>query len=421
MTKEIENKLIVFLFSAIPISIIIGQAISLINIFLISILIILIITLSKNYNFIYNQSIILLFALYLYLLLNTLISIDYSLSISRNFGFIRLIFLFIAINYFFFYFKNQETVFKIWFLIISIVIIDSLIEYFTGKNILGFGHDNYADRIVSFFKDEPIVGGYLNGFFFLILGYLFNMKSINSKKLIILCLLFTFLFLICLTLTGERSNTIKAIIGLIIFFSLSSKFNIKQKLITFLSFTIIITTIISNSNYLKYRYLTNLILPLLNADKRETREKLDRDKLFKQNLYLKHYRSGYSVFKNYPLFGVGNKNYRLEVNRYHLTKKNYIPDTHPHQIYFEFLSEHGLIGTLILILILFFLIFKNIKNCLISKNSLQLGAFCYLFISLLPFLPSGSFFNDFNITLFFLNFSILFASNPSSNIFNKKV
>ena len=157
MTKEIENKLIVFLFSAIPISIIIGQAISLINIFLISILIILIITLSKNYNFIYNQSIILLLALYLYLLLNTLISIDYSLSISRNFGFIRLIFLFIAINYFFFYFKNQETVFKIWFLIISIVIIDSLIEYFTGKNILGFGHDNYADRIVSFFKDEPIV------------------------------------------------------------------------------------------------------------------------------------------------------------------------------------------------------------------------------------------------------------------------
>ena len=420
MIKNLENKIIILLFSFIPISMIIGQAISLANIFIVSIFLIIQIIRAKNFNFTSNTTFKFLLIIYAYLLFNIFISLDYSYSFFRNFGFFRLIFLFVAINFLFFKYKNQDIIFKIWTTVIFLVITDSFIEYFSGKNIFGYGQDIYADRIVSFFKDEPIVAAYLNGFFLLILGFLLNIKKSNSSILII-CFFLTLLFLICVTITGERSNTIKAIIGLIIFFSLSSKFNIKQKLITFLSFTIIITTIISNSNYLKYRYLTNLILPLLNADKRETREKLDRDKLFKQNLYLKHYRSGYSVFKNYPLFGVGNKNYRLEVNRYHLTKKNYIPDTHPHQIYFEFLSEHGLIGTLILILILFFLIFKNIKNCLISKNSLQLGAFCYLFISLLPFLPSGSFFNDFNITLFFLNLSILFASNPSSNIFNKKV
>ena len=335
-------------------------------------------------------------------------------------GFIRLILVFVAVNFLFYNFKNQDTIFKIWCIVFTIVLIDSLYEYFIGKNLFGYGQDNYADRIVSFFKDEPIVGAYLNGFFFLIIGFLFNNKSIRNKKFLILCFIFTILFLICITLTGERSNTIKAIIGLIIFFSLTSKFNIKNKIIALISLIIIVSTLIANSDYLKYRYFTNLIIPLFNADKRETIEKLDREKLFKQNLYLKHYRSGYAVFKNYPLFGVGNKNYRLEVNKFHLTKKNYIPDTHPHQIYFEFLSEHGIIGSFILILIFFFLIFKNIKNCLISKNSLQLGAFCYLIISFLPILPSGSFFSNFNITLFFLNFSIFLASNSSSNIFNQK-
>ena len=36
-------------------------------------------------------------------------------------------------------------------------------------------------------------------------------------------------------------------------------------------------------------------------------------KNFKENnQYVRLYKSGFSVFKNYPVFGVGNKNYRLE-------------------------------------------------------------------------------------------------------------
>ena len=115
---------------------------------------------------------------------------------------------------------------------------------------------------------------------------------------------------------------------------------------------------------------------------------------------------------------VGNKNYRLETRSKVNEKKSYLPDTHPHQVYLEFLSEHGLIGSLIFINH-FFLIFRNIKICLTSKNSLQLGAFCYLITTFLPIIPSGSFFSDFNITLFFLNFSIFYACNPKSNIFSK--
>ena len=415
MKKDLEYKLIVILLSFLPISIVIGQAVSLLNIVIISIFIITKIIILKNYDFTKSQSFILLLIIYLYLLFNTFISLDSGFSFLRNFGFARFILLFLAVNYFFFYFKKQVFFLKVWSLVITIVLIDSYIEYSFGSNILGYGKDIYANRIVSFFKDEPVVAGYLNGFFFLILGSFLsiNLKKSQNNRMFIICIVLSLLYLTCVIMTGERSNTIKATIGLSIFYFLNSNFSIKQRLITFLSLIIVIVTVVSSSSYLKYRYIERIINPILNSDIREN--------FLKENIYIKHYNSGYAVFKNHPWFGVGNKNYRIETRNNQFTKENYIPDTHPHQIYLELLSEHGIIGTMILLSIIFFLIFSNIKDCIISKNSLQLGAFCYLVINFLPFLPSGAFFSDLNITLFFINLSIYIACNPSSNIFGKKI
>ena len=72
-------------------------------------------------------------------------------------------------------------------------------------------------------------------------------------------------------------------------------------------------------------------------------------------------------------------------------KKMIIFVPHPHQIYFEFLSEHGLIGTILLLLIFFILIFKNLKKIIGSQNYLQIGAFIFLICNFLPLLPSGAF------------------------------
>ena len=112
MKKDLEYKLIVILLSFLPISILIGQAVSLLNIVIISIFIITKIIILKNYDFTKSQSFILLLILYLYLLFNTFISLDTGFSFLRNFGFIRFILLFLAVNYFFFYFKNQVFFFK---------------------------------------------------------------------------------------------------------------------------------------------------------------------------------------------------------------------------------------------------------------------------------------------------------------------
>ena len=127
------------------------------------------------------------------------------------------------------------------------------------------------------------------------------------------------------------------------------------------------------------------------------------------------------VFKNYPIFGVGNKNYRVETckDASEQLKYDYVCLTHPHQLYFELLSEHGLFGFVIILSIFFYLMFKILKSILLSKNYIQIGAFVFVLINFIPLLPSGSFFSDFNFTLFWINFSIMFACSKKTNIFAK--
>ena len=89
----------------------------------------------------------------------------------------RFIIFFIAINLFFTISNYQYKFLNFWSVTILIVIFDSFIEFGFGKNLLGYGDDIYAGRIVSFFKDEPIVGGYINAFLLIIIGFLFEKKK----------------------------------------------------------------------------------------------------------------------------------------------------------------------------------------------------------------------------------------------------
>ena len=412
MEKLKFEKVYFFLISLIPISIVVGPSISLINILFLSALFII------NFKYINikfeNQNVFfLLIFLYFYLIFNSFISIDYKEGALRNFGFIRFVILFLAINYFY-HISDQKNKFLIlWSIAIFIIVIDSIIEFTFGQNILGYGNEKYANRIVSFFKDEPIVGGYLLGFIFIIIGFFFDNYFNKSIKYNFLLLLVILVLVGCILITGERSNGIKAILALIIFIFLNKKINYKFKIFGFLLTVLVTGLIIVNSNYLKIRYGQQLFSQLFDENQ--------RDQFIENNLYINLYKSGFAVFKDHLFFGVGNKNYRVITTKNIETKINddYLLNTHPHQIYIEFLSEHGLIGSIILLSIFFTLIFKNLKIIIMSRNSIQLGCFVYLVINFMPILPSGSFFNDFSSTLFWINLSIMYACNKKTNIFNK--
>ena len=410
------EKFYIFLFSIIPLSIIIGATISLLNILFLGLLFLVYAPYKNNNNLYKNPTFIILICIYFYLIFNSLVAVDFEKSMPRNFGFVRFVLLFLFINFYVYKYKNINQILIVWTIIIFTVALDSYIEIIFGKNLLGYG-DIYKERVVSFFKDEPIVGGYLNGFIFIIIGYLSHKLFKQDLKLKIIFFLSIIFLLSCILLTGERSNGIKAIFGILLFFLLNQKISFRNKIVSILSIMFFSLVIIFNSDYLKVRYGNQLFSQIIDKDKRE--------KYIEGNLYFKLYKSGYAVFKDYPIFGVGNKNYRVVTSK-NVTEKvneNYFVSTHPHQFYFEILSEHGLLGSLIFLSLLFFLVFKYLNVIIFSKNDIQLGCLIYLIINFLPMLPSGSFFGDFNSTLFWINLSLMYACNPKTNIFhlNKKV
>lgn len=401
LNKYIYNYFLI-LFSIIPLTIIIGSAISVANILLIDLSFVIFLIYKKNLSFLKNKTIIYLFILYIYLIFNTFIAIDYSESILRNFGFIRIIILFIAFNYFLRQISFLDKMIKSWTIILSIIILDIFIEFIFGKNILGYG-ELYGNRIVSFFKDEPIVGGFVNSFFLIIVGFYLNQTKKNHNLIII----FSIVILISIFLTGERSNTIKALLALSTFLLFYKNISIKKKFLFFSMTFFIITLVLLNSSFLKLRYF------------KQIQSSLDVD-----SLYLKLYDSGFQVFNNHKIFGVGNKNYRVETctEKSDISaefRKKYYCTTHPHQIYFDFLSEHGLFGTIIILIIFYNLFFSKILETFQGKNYIKLGALLYLIFIFTPLIPSGAFFNNYMITLFAINLSIFYSSDKNLNIFKE--
>ena len=408
------------LLSFLPISIILGSSVSLINTVLFGLCFILIYFIKNDIRIYDFKPVLLLIILNLYLVFNSLISNDIMSGIYRNFGFVRFILFFLMINYLFFISEKNFNILKIWSIIFFVVLIDVYIERFTGSNILGFGGIENAInaqtrgyRVVSFFKTEPIPGAFLCGFSFIVVGFVLNF--LKSKKILkLLGFLIIFFCLVGVMVTGERSNGLKALIGFSIFISIIDYVKLRDKILVFSTLFIIFLLTVNFSDYVKYRYIDQLYIKINTKDERE--------KFLNNSLYIKLYKSGFYVFKNNPWFGVGNKNYRVETcdtNKNSIHKEYYCL-THPHQIYIEMLSEHGIFGTIIIMGIIFYLAFRLIRKIIDTRNYIQAGCLIFLLINFVPILPSGSFFNNFNITLFMINFSLMYAINKETNIFFKK-
>ena len=395
------------LFSVLPISIIIGSSISLLNILIINFSFIIYLFIKKDFSFLKNPTFKILIIFYVYLIFNSLISLESSYGVYRNLGFIRVIILFVCFNYFFLKKGFFDKIFIFWLFVLLIIVFDIFYEAFHGHNILNFDSQGTGNRrIVSFFKDELIVGGYLGGFFLLVTGFFLEKKKKLKKKYFII--LIPLLFLFAIVLTGERSNSIRAFLSVILIIFFFKNFELKKKIILTSFILISLSTLIVSSEFLSVRFIKQFKSAMSPVN----------------NNYFYLYRSGYAVFKEYPLFGVGNKNYRFvtcDQPSEDEKKKNVnlFCSTHPHQIYFEFLSEHGLIGFMILIYLFYKLIFSKYKTVIKDQNFITLGSFLFLIMIFLPIIPSGAFFGDFNLTIFALNLSIMYGSNPRLNIFSK--
>jgi O-antigen ligase len=214
------------------------------------------------------------------------------------------------------------------------------------------------------------------------------------------------LLFISLLLTGERANTLKGIFIVLAFIALSKNKIFKYKKIFFTAVSILLIGTYFFSERIKFRF--NVILePIENKGFIEA---------FKETQHAAHYYTAVKILQKYPFFGVGNKNFRDECAKDEYYENSYkrIAErcaTHPHQVYFELLSEHGLIGSFAIISSIFFILIKSTKIYLRKKNLIHLSSILFVAAQFLPIIPSGSFFTSWGATIFWLNFSILLFYN----------
>ena len=400
---QIPSYIITFFFCILPISLIVGNLATNINILLIDILFIIISFNKKYWIWSRKKLFLILIILWIYQIINSVLSIHIvEMTLIRSLGFIRFVIFFFAIDFFFSQFpKILKKIFLFWTIILMVILFDTIFETIFGSNIIGNISPSEI-RVVSFFGDELVVGGYILGLGYLISGYLISIdSSLKIKKIIYNLILF--LVPVCIFFSGERSNFIKAsiIFFLMILFIKENLLVIKKKyLFLFFLVTIILTTFVSKEIYsTQIQFFKRVVI--------------SKNKNFENIKYFAHYEVAWQIFKDNPVIGVGGKNFRhicskKEYNNPEIKLRSLRCSTHPHQVHFELLSEHGLIGYIFIISLILIFCIRNFKYFLIKRNTLHLASILYVFFVFTPLIPTGSIFATFNATFFWINFSICY-------------
>ena len=409
------TKISIFLFSSLPVSLIIGNLALNLNILLLDLVLLIYCYKYNHWGWLNDKIFRLLIFFNLYLLSNSIYSyyihpdLGYA-GIIRSLGFLRFILLIYAFSLLIINQKILDKIMKVWCLILTIVILDVFFEIIFGHNILGYISDD-GTRVVSFFYDEAVVGAFIFCFGFVISAY-FLEKNLNFNSKIFFNI---FLLLVPLSIfvTGERSNFIKSFIvfSIIIFLINQGKLLIsKKKIFLILILSFFITIFSNNLIFIKQTEFFKRILIVKDDVKFSDK--------FQNIKYFAHYDVALKIFKKYPVFGTGSKNFRNECS-----KKEYINEkiklthnrcsTHPHQIHFEILSEQGMLGYIFLLYIMLIFFRDNLKKANLSKNIFHYAALIYLIIFFIPLLPGGSMFSSFSGSNFWIIFSI-------ANLINKK-
>ena len=394
------DNLLFFFFSIYPITFLLGNFA--INLFLFIFNFLLILGFFKNcYNYkVLNKYILyLLFFLFLSFVINLIFSNNFHLTYPRVLKFILIIGSILSFKQLLLGFKSTEInkLYKIWSIIFVIVIFDIIFELIFKINVIGL-KSFMPGRVASFSGNELNIGHFFSAFSLIFMSFVYvNYKNI-SLNLIIGILLITISFLI-----GERSNFIKTLLIISAFIFLIHQIKVKYKILSFSSLIIFFIIMLNLNPGYKLRYLDQFTKVL-------TKEGINY--YFDNTIYGAHYNVAKEIFKDNKFFGVGIKNFRIESfsNKYadlDHKQNNRRANTHPHQVHYEFLAETGLVGYFSFALFVCFSFYLAIKNYIKSRNLFQLSGIFYVLISLLPLLPSGSFFSTYTSSLFWLNYAIM--------------
>ena len=390
----------IFLLSLFPMSLIAGNLIINIFIFLFSINFFL--NFRENKMILRNQFFYLMIFFFISLIINVIFSTDPINSLPRVVKILLIIFFIFEIKRLFQSYKSNyiKYIFFSWSCIFFAVLLDIIFELILGHNMIG--NTSYMPgRIASFFGDELVVGAFYHGFVLFFLSYCFlELKPRNNILIFLILGTLLISFLI-----GERTNFIKSLISIILFVSLAVKINFKKKIGSLTLVLVLIFTFIYFNPAYKLRFVDQL-KPLFSIN--------GYSNFLKETQYGAHRNASVKIFRENLYFGVGIKNFRNESSKQKYENKEYKKtdlrqSTHPHQIHHEFLSETGLFGYISFLLFIFFSLWLGIKNYLKEKNLYQLSSIIFILITIMPILTSGSFLSTFTSAIFWINYAIMIS------------
>ena len=143
--------------------------------------------------------------------------------------------------------------------------------------------------------------------------------------------------------------------------------------------------------------------------------------------YFKEFESFYNTWTLNKYLGGGIKNFRYYCHvRPHIDREaGFICNMHPHNYYLEILTETGLVGLFLILIIFSITIYKAlIKKYFFTQNyedNLILAPFLFLFfVEIFPIKSTGSFFTTGNSTYLFLLMGILIGLIRQENSFENQ-
>ena len=331
-----------------------------------------------------NRPLSIIIFFYFIVLLSLLFSNDISKSFLPSFFYFRYFLLAITC----FYIINKFE-YSIKLILISIFItlfaisIDSFYEYLQIKEFFNLSLENYRHKmgsayyITSFFNEEKKLGSYLIRLLPFAVSLIVFLEIKLKKKIKIEFFLIIFIGLL-IFLTSERTAFF-----LFIFFFIFALKIIQKKIVVSSVFVFLIFMIGLTQPHLSGKFINATLFQLEILKSPSEEFKLEKLQKFKEN----------------PLTGSGIKTYHETCNDIKFKKNLDIEcSTHPHNTYIQLLSDTGILGFLVVFFIFFFILYLNLK-ILIKKNIPDILKSYYILnlgilINLMPFIPSGSFFNN---------------------------
>jgi len=404
------------LFLLLPVALVTGPFLPDAFLTLIGIYFLIVSVQKKLYAYYQNIFVYIFIIFYLFLVMSGLMSDDiYSSLIDTNGPLFYFRYLFFVLGVHYLIDTNPKLIqyfSAILLITILLVIMDGILQWQTGTNLLGYQIDNFhGGRVTGLFRDEQILGHFLSfvvPLSFALILFLVKEKKNNLKLL----LLFSFLILseVFIFITNDRSAFFKIVQFTLLLIFLSNNFKL-FRLISFVLSLIIISFLALNTSHSYNRYMKN------------TLEDVSSTKIPYMPwtpLHEEHFEVAFNFFKESPIIGNGPQFFRYKCMQEPIKGCT----SHPHNYYFQTLAELGLVGVSFLFLgflYLSFILFRQFLNIWILKKEKYyipdhlLSLYSLTFIFLWPLIPSGSFYNNWLNVMIFLPVPFIFYFRSNIN------